>query len=105
GDIQASPGLAELLLHLIAVDERIESQLRRAPVYVLRVLVVPHDEAGIESCKALVARDNIGGNLLVSCAEVWPAVDVIYRGSDIEPTQGCLSPGSFRLPYAVKATD
>src|SRR3984893_14370353 len=47
-DVQAAPGVAELALHLIAVGQRVESLLDRRLEHVLRVLVVSHQEPGLD---------------------------------------------------------
>ena len=56
--------VAELLLHPVAVGKRIPALLDRPLVDVLRVLVVAHQEA-FEAAEPLVARDDVGGDLLV----------------------------------------
>src|SRR5262249_25310372 len=76
-DVQPRPRLPELLLHPIAVDERIEPLLDRLLVDVLRVLVVAHQEARLEPAEALVAGNDVGTHLLVGRPEVGPAVHVV----------------------------
>src|SRR5262245_45943659 len=55
--IEPLPRRAELLLHPIAVRDRIEALLDRLLVHVLRVLVVPHQEPRVEAGEPLIAGD------------------------------------------------
>ena len=77
-DVEPLPDVAEHPLHLVAVGQRILALLlaRRAE-HVLRVLVVPHQETGVVAGQPLVARDDVGGDLLVGRAEVRTAVDEV----------------------------
>ena len=83
-DVELLPDVAELLLHAVAVRQRILALLPRLAKDVLRVLVVAHHETDVEPGQPLVARDDVGGNLLVRRPEVRPAVDVVDRGRQIE---------------------
>jgi hypothetical protein len=78
-DVEVPPGGGELLLHPIAVGERLEPELDRFLEHVLRVLVVPHQEQRLEAAEPLVASDDVGAHLLVRRPEVRLAVDVIDR--------------------------
>src|SRR5690348_9026523 len=49
GHVEELPRRAELLFHLVAIRERVESQLLRTLVDVLRVLVVAHDEERLDA--------------------------------------------------------
>ena len=82
------PDVAELLLHPVAVRERVEVSSRALPEHVLRVLVVAHDEADVEARQPLVAGDDVGRDLLVGRAEMRPAVDVVDRGGEVEAGHG-----------------
>ena len=95
---------AELLLHPIAVRERIEPLLDRAPEHVLRVLVVAHQETRLEAAQPLVAGDDVGADLLVRRAEVRPAVDVVDGGGQEEAAHDCtVESARARMPYACTA--
>jgi hypothetical protein len=50
------------------------------------MLVVAHDEQRLEAGEALVAGDDVGGNLLVGRAEVRLAVHVVDRRREVEPS-------------------
>ncbi len=82
--VQPLPDLEELLRHTVAVRARILAVLARLLVDVLRVLVVAHHEMGLEPGEPLVARDDVGGDLLVRRPEVRTAVHVIDGGSQIK---------------------
>ena len=84
-DVEALPGPAELLLHPVAVREWIQTQVGGLLVHVLRVLVVPHQETRVESAEPLVARDDVGADLLVRRSEMRAAVHVIDGGREKEP--------------------
>ena len=56
---------AEHLLHLVAVGQRIQPFFARLLEHVLRVLVVPHQEVRVDAAEPLVARDDVGADLLV----------------------------------------
>jgi hypothetical protein len=84
GDIEQVPRLAEFPLHPIAVRERIEPFLAGLAVDVLGVLVIAHDEQGLEPREPLVARDGVRGDLLVRGPEVRTAVDVVNRRRQIK---------------------
>ena len=96
-DVEALPRPAELLLHLIAVRQRIESLFGRLLEHVLRVLVVSHEESGFDAAEPLVPRDHVGSDLLVRRPEVGPAVDVVDRGCKVEAAH------EGRLWLALKA--
>ena len=49
---------------------------------VLRVFVVPHQEPRVVALQAVVARDDVGRDLLVGRAEVRPAVHVVDGGGE-----------------------
>ena len=72
------------LLHPVAIRERILRRLLGAAKHVLRVLVVAHQEVDVESGQALVAGNDVGGDLLVRGAEMRTAVDVVDRGRQKE---------------------
>ncbi len=86
--VEPLPDLAELRLHPIAVGLRVEALLLRAAEHVQRVLVVAHQEVGVDARQPLVARDDVGGDLLVRRAEVRPAVHVVDGGRDVELGHG-----------------
>ncbi len=48
-DVEAAPHRAELALHPVAVRERVQPLLARTLVDVLRVLVVAHQEMGVDT--------------------------------------------------------
>ena len=79
-DVQPLPDVAEDLLHLVAVGQRILALLDRLAEDVLRVLVVPHQEMGVVAGQPPVAGDDIGGDLLVGRAQVRAAVDEVDGG-------------------------
>ena len=87
-DVEVRPGLAELALHLVAVGQRIEPLVDRLLEHVLRVLVVPHQEARLEAAEPLVARDDVGADLLVRRAQVRAAVHVVDGGGQKETVHG-----------------
>src|SRR5262249_19112732 len=93
--VEPAAGPANHLLHAIAVRERIEPLLLRLLEHVLRVLVVPHQETGVEAAESFVARDDVGAHLLVRRPEVRLAVDVIDGRRQKEALH--------RSPYAVMA--
>jgi hypothetical protein len=70
--------------HAVAVRERILAELPRLAEDVLRVLVVAHHEVHVVAGQALVAGDDVGGDLLVRRAEVGAAVDVVDGGRQVE---------------------
>jgi hypothetical protein len=81
--VEPPPCITKLLLHLVAVRERIQAQLDRLLEHVLRVFVVPHQEPRVEAGEALVARDHVGAHLLVRRTQMRPAVDVVdSRGQE-----------------------
>ena len=59
-DVEVLPGPAEFVLHPVAVGQRIEPLFHRALVHVLRMLVVPHQETGLEAAQPFVAGDDVG---------------------------------------------
>lgn len=61
-DPQAAPGLPELLLHLIAIDNQIQAGLGGLLEHVLGVFVVAHHEARVEAGQPLVAGDDVSGD-------------------------------------------
>ena len=82
--VEALPHLAEHALHFVAVGERILPLLDRFAKDVLRVLVVTHQKMGIEARQAAVARNDIGGDLFVSRAQMRPAIhEIDCRGQEI----------------------
>src|SRR4029079_14630127 len=81
--VETAPHLQELPGHPIAIGQRIVAELARLLEDVLRVLVVAHHDGGIDPGEPLVAGDDVRGNLLVSGAEVRPAVGVIDRRREI----------------------
>jgi hypothetical protein len=83
-DVQRRPDVAESLLHLPAVRQRIEPRFDRLLVDVLRVLVIPHEEVRVHAAEALVARHHVGGDLLIGLAGVRPSVHVVDGGGQIE---------------------
>ena len=88
GDIQPSPRLAEHMLHLVAVRERVKSPGRRLLEDVLRMLVVPHDETDIGAAQPFVACDHVGSDLLVGRAEMRPVVDVVDGRGEVVARHG-----------------
>ena len=84
GNVQPPPDVPERGLHPVAEGQRREPLLARALVHVLRVLVVSHQEPRIEAGEPLVARDDVGGHLLVRRAQVRPAVHVVDGGGEVE---------------------
>ena len=87
-DVEAPPRLPELRLHTIAVRERIQPLFGGLFEHVLRVLVVPHEEACVEPAKAFVSRDHVGAHLLVRGPEVRPAVDIVDCRREEEALHG-----------------
>ena len=90
-DVEPAPDVAELRLHAVAVRERLLAELARLAEDVLRVLVVAHDEVDVEAGQPLVARDDVGGDLLVGRPEVRTAVDVVDGGGQIETRHGFIA--------------
>ncbi len=84
GDVEEIPGLAEHALHPVAVRQRIEPFFPGLAIDVLGVLVVPHDEEGLETRQPLVARDRVRRDLLVGGAQVRTAVHVVDRRRQIK---------------------
>src|SRR5207249_8698205 len=87
-DIQLAPGARELLFHLVAVRQRRQPLLDRGAIHVLRVLVVPHQEPRVVARQPVVARDDVGGDLFISRAQVRPAVHVVDRRREEVTAQG-----------------
>ena len=83
-DIQLFPNGPELLLHLIAVGERIHAALEGSPVDVLRVLVVAHQEMRLDSGESLVAGNDVRRDLFVRRTQMRTAIDVIDRCGEVE---------------------
>ncbi len=100
--VEMTPCPGELLLHAVAVRQRIEPLFDGAPVHVLRVFVVAHEKAGIEAGEPLVPGDDVGAYLLVRRAEMRPTVDVVDGRRQEESAHDVpdRSPGVRRLPYA-----
>src|SRR5258706_12983313 len=48
------------------------------------MLVVPHQKTDVEPAEPLIARDDIGSDLLVRGPKVRAAVDVVNRGGKVE---------------------
>ena len=84
--VEPLPDVAEHLLHLVAVGERILPLLGRLAEHVLRVFVVAHQEMGVEPREPAVAGNDVGGDLFVGRAEVRLAVDEIDRGCQEIPS-------------------
>ena len=84
GNSQLRPSLAEHLLHVRAVLQRILARLPGLLVDVLRVLVVAHQEVRVHAARPLVAGDDVGRHLLVGLAEVGPAVHVVDGRCEVE---------------------
>ena len=84
GNVQTFPDVEELHGHAIAVRERILTELAGLPEDVLRVLVVAHQEMGLDPAEPLVTRDDVGGNLLVRRPEMRAAVHVINSRRQVE---------------------
>ena len=95
-EVERRPHLAELLLHAIAVLERVLAEVASAAEDVLRVLVVAHHEVRVDPAQALVSGDDVGGDLLVRRAEMRPAVDVIDGGREVEARHGVVSGSACR---------
>ena len=76
-NIKALPHLAEDHLHLVAVGKRILALLGRLAEHILRMLVVAHQEMGLEPRQAAVARNDVGRNFFVGRAQVRPAIHEI----------------------------
>ena len=76
-DVETAPDLPEHRLHFVAERQRLDAQLARLGVDVLRVLVVAHQKAGLDAAQPLVAGDHVGGDLLVGRAQMRAAVDVV----------------------------
>ena len=99
-DVEPRPYAAERLLHLVAEGERRNPELARPLEDVLRVLVVAHQEAGLDAAQPLVPRNDVGRDLLVGGPQVGPAVDVVDRRGEIEPGHRVRGP----LPRSGRAT-
>src|SRR5262245_25970484 len=98
-NIKAFPRLAELLLHPVAVHERIEPFFDRLLEHVLRMFVIAHQKARVEAAQPLVAGDDVGTYLLVRRAEMRTAVDVIDGSCQIKAVH--VRPST--APYAATA--
>jgi len=83
-DVELPPRIAKQHLHLIAVGDGIQTLLDGRAVYVLGMLVVPHQEPRVHAAQLLVTRDDVGRDLLVRRPKVRLAVDVIDRGCQVE---------------------
>ena len=64
-DIEPRPDVAERGLHPVAERDGVFVELARALKDILRVLIVPHQETGVDPTEPLVARDDVGRDLLV----------------------------------------
>jgi hypothetical protein len=83
-EVEPLPHAAKDLLHLVAVRERILPRLGSLAKHVLRVLVVAHQEMGVEARQAAVSRDDVGGDFFVGRAEMRPAVhEIDRRGQEV----------------------
>ena len=91
GNVETLPHLEELCGHAIAIGLGLLAKLARLAKHVLRVLIVAHDEMGIDAAQPLVARDHIRGDLLVRRPEMRAAVHIINGGRQIEARHGIQS--------------
>ena len=78
--VEAPPHVEELDGHPIAIRQRLFAKLLGFPEDILRMLVVAHHEMDIEPGEPLVARDDVGGDLLVRRPEMRTAIDVVDGG-------------------------
>ena len=89
--VEPLPHLAEHLLHLVAVGERILPLLLRALRNTFcECSSLPIRKWVVEPCQPAVARDDVGGDLFVGRAQVRPAVHEVDGGrqkrtSSLEP--------------------
>src|SRR2546430_13016387 len=77
--VEALPRPTELLLHPIAIRQRIEMLLGGFLEYVLGVLVVAHQEARLDAAEPLIAGNDVSRDFLVRRSEMRTAVDVVDR--------------------------
>ena len=90
--VQTRPRVPELLLHLVAVGQRVEPGFHRLLEHVLGMLVIPHQEARVDAAEPLVARDDVGADLFVGRSKMGPAVDVVDRGREKEAAHSVRAP-------------
>jgi len=83
--LEVIPDGPELVLHEIAVRERVKALLARATEHVLRMLVVAHDEQRVAARQPLIASDRVGRDFFVRGAEVGTAVHIVDRRRHVEP--------------------
>src|SRR4029077_8964923 len=97
---------AEDLLHLVAVPQRPQPFLHGLAEDVLGVLVVAHQKARVGPREPLVARDDVGRDLLVGRTQMRTAIDVVDSRCDEEATHGdstSLTPDTLQTTHLSEA--